>query len=128
MTYTFEKEFNADVQYNDLIGSTAADNNSASKWLKENGHINDGEFVVGMTMNIPENHTKRIEDVTVNFFISALNGYSSVPEMLKNTDNPILVSNIDVSMNVRDFFGLFKRFELTLSNKGLLENRTLSCR
>ena len=43
--------FEASVQYNDLKGSSAADNadmTGAAKWLKQNGHIND-EYVVGIS-------------------------------------------------------------------------------
>ena len=118
--------FKASVQYNDLKGSAAADRadmTDAAKWLKDNGHITD-EYVVGISMWAGENHGTHRDPVSVKFLVSSLNGYDNVPEMLQSSGEPIKVREIRLDMNVADFFALFKRFEITLSNGGLIEGRT----
>ncbi|WP_345873917.1 hypothetical protein [Shewanella algae] len=118
--------FKASVQYNDLKGSAAADRadmTDAAKWLKDNGHIND-EFVVGISMWAGENHGTHNDPVSVKFLVTELVGYDNIPEMLQASGEPIQVKEIRVDMNIADFFALFKRFEITLSNGGLIEGKT----
>lgn len=118
--------FKASVQYNDLKGSAAADRadmTDAAKWLKDNGHITD-EFVVGISMWAGENHGTHKDPVSVKFLVSGLNGYENIPEMLQASGEPMQVKEISVDMNIADFFALFKRLEITLSNGGLIEGKT----
>ena len=118
--------FKASVQYNDLKGSAAADRadmTDAAKWLKDNGHITD-EFVVGISMWAGENHGTHRDPVSVKFLVSGLNGYDNIPEMLQASGEPIQVKEIRVDMDLSDFFALFKRLEITLSNGGLIEGKT----
>lgn len=118
--------FRASVQYNDLKGSAAADRadmTDAANWLKANGHITD-EFVVGISMWAGENHGTHQDPVFVTFLVSGLNGYDNIPEMLQASGEPIPVKEINVDMNLSDFFALFKRLEITLSNGGLIEGKT----
>lgn len=118
--------FKASVQYNDLKGSVAADIADAidaTRWLKNNGHIND-EFVIGISMFAGENHGVHRDPVSVQFLVSSLNGYDNIPEMIQASDEPIQVRKICISMNIADFLSLFKRFEITLSNGGLIEGKT----
>jgi hypothetical protein len=123
------QNFKASVQYNDLKGSVAADNadkNDAHKWLIENGHIHDGEYVLGIRMWAGENHGKHRDPVSVTFLISELQGYSNIPEMIQASGETLQVKEIRVDMNVADFFALFKRFEVTLSNNGLIEGKSIT--
>ncbi len=118
--------FKASVQYNDLKGSAAADRadrTGAAEWLKANGHITD-EFVVGISMWAGENHGTHRDPVSVTFLVSGLNGYDNIPDMLQASGEPIQVKEINVDMNLSDFFALFKRLEITLSNGGLIEGKT----
>lgn len=118
--------FKASVQYNDLKGSAAADYadmTDAAKWLKDKGYIKD-EFVVGISMWAGENHGTHEDPVSVNFLATELIGYQNIPEMLQASGEPIEVKEIRVDMNIADFFALFKRFEITLSNGGLIEGKT----
>lgn len=96
---------------------------NAAKWLKNNGHITD-EFVVGISMWAGENHGTHRDPVSVKFLVSGLNGYDNIPEMLQASSEPIQVKEIRVDMDVLDFFALFKRLEITLSNGGLIEGKT----
>ncbi|ATC84315.1 MULTISPECIES: hypothetical protein [Pseudoalteromonas] len=121
--------FKASVQYNDLLGTAAADKadmEHASKWLEEKGHISEDEYVLGISMWAGENHGAHRDPVSVKFVVSGLNGYSNIPEMIEATKHDLNVKEIRVEMTVAEFFALFKRFEVTLSNKGLLEGTTYS--
>ncbi|WP_028763730.1 hypothetical protein [Shewanella colwelliana] len=118
--------FKASVQYNDLKGSAAADRadmTDAAKWLKDKGHITN-EFVVGISMWAGENHGAHRDPVSVKFLVSGLNGYDNIPEMLQASGEPMQVREIRIDMNLTDFFALFKRLEITLSNDGLIEGKT----
>ena len=117
--------FEASVQYNDLKGSSAADNadmTDAAKWLKQNGHIND-EYVVGISMWAGENHGTHQDPVSVKFMVSSLDGYASIPEKLESSSAPLPIRVIRIDMPLADFFALFKRLEITLSSGGLLEGK-----
>jgi hypothetical protein len=121
------ENFKASVQYGDLKGSVAADNadmTGASKWLSDNGHIIDGEYVTGIRMWAGENHGSHEDPVSVTFLISELKGYENIPEMLQASGEPLEFKKISVDMNLTDFFALFKRLEITLSNTGLIEGKT----
>ena len=123
------ENFKAAVQYGDLKGSSAADHadmKKAAMWLKEEGHINDDEFVLGISMSIGENHGSHRDPVSVVFLVSGLNGYKNIPEMIQASGDPIQVKKINVGMNIVDFLALFKRLEITLSNDGLLEGKSYS--
>jgi hypothetical protein len=121
-----EQNFKASVQYNDLLGSVAADRAdkiSPTKWLSGKKLIDEGELVVGISMFSGENHGTHQDPVYVTFLVTDLKGYENVPEMLDSIDGPIQVRKIDVDMNLSDFFALFKRFDVTLSTKGMMEGR-----
>ena len=123
------ENFKAGVQYGDLKGSSAADcadMTDAAKWLKEGNHINDDEFVLGISMSVGENHGTHRDPVSVIFLVSDLNGYENIPEMIKASGESIQVKKISIDMNIVDFLALFKRLEITLSNGGLLEGKSYS--
>ena len=118
--------FKAAVQYGDLKGSVAADRadkTDAQIWLKENGHINDDEYVIGISMWAGENHGTHTDPVRVKFLVSPLNGHNNIPEMLKVSKDPLPVKVIRADMSIAEFLALFKRLEITLSNYGLIEGK-----
>jgi hypothetical protein len=55
-----------------------------------------------------------------------LHGHGNIPEMIQASGAPLQVKQIRVDMNIADFFALFKRFEVTLSNGGLIEGKVTS--
>lgn len=119
--------FTASVQYNDVKGSAAADwadQENARKWLKDNNLINDDEFVVGVSMWAGENHGKHDDPVFVKFFVTDLQGHPDLPSFLAASGDLIEARKIRVDMNLVDFFGLFKRLELTLSSGAMLEGKS----
>ena len=63
-------------------------------------------------------------ELSVRFFLSDLQGESDVPTLIKSK-NPLSVKEIKIDMSYREFFQLFKRFNLTLSPKALLENKEI---
>lgn len=122
-------QFSSSVQYNDLKGTVSADRadmTDARKWLLDQGLINEDEFVIGIEMFAGENHGEHRDPVSVRFLVSGLNGYQNIPEMIQNTPAPLPVKEIQKDMNVSDFFALFKRFNVTLSNDGMLEGTEFS--
>ena len=116
--------FRASVQYNDWKGTSAADDadqNDSSEWLKENGHIEDGEFLLGVKMFSGENHGTHEDPVFVEFLIATPGDYDNVKTMIESSTGPIEVRSVRVEMGLTDFFGLFKRFDVTLSRDNMLE-------
>ena len=121
--------FKASVQYGDLKGSASVDNadkTDAFQFLKARGDVTDDEFVVGISLWVGENHGKHEDPVSVTFYVAELNGHDNVPEKLEQSSEPIPLKEIRIEMDIFDFFALFKRFAVTVSNGGLLEGREIS--
>jgi hypothetical protein len=120
------EQFKASVQYNDLTGTSAADkadNISARKWLANKGFIKEDEFVVGISMSVGENHGTHQDPVYVTFLVTELKeGYGILPEMIKDIGEPVELRKIQVDMKLTDFFALFKRFKVSISCSGLLDD------
>jgi len=118
------ERFKASVQYNDWKGSSAADNADQKgllEWLKENGQINDNEFLLGVKMFAGENHGVHEDPVYVEFLLATPGNYKNIKSMIEESTGPIEVRKIRTEMNLTDFFGLLKRFEVTLSRDNMLE-------
>ena len=116
--------FKASVQYNDWKGSSAADSadqNGPSDWIRENGHMNDGEFLLGVKMFAGENHGVHKDPVYVEFLIATPGDYENVKAMIEGNAGPIEVRSVRIDMKLSEFFGLFKRFDVTLSRDSMLE-------
>ncbi|WP_260291948.1 hypothetical protein [Sedimenticola hydrogenitrophicus] len=116
--------FKASVQYNDWKGSSAADSadqKGPSTWLKENGHINDGEFLLGVKMFAGENHGVHEDPVFVEFLIATSGNFENIKTMIEGSAGPIEVRRVRIDMDLSQFIGLFKRFDVTLSRNSMLE-------
>ncbi len=114
--------FKASVQYNDLKGSCAADradNSDATEWLRNNGHIQENEFLVGISMFAGENHGEHRDPVSVTFLITDETGFRALGQ--NSSDYEIRKVNVD--MEITAFLALFKRFEITLSTNSCLEGK-----
>jgi hypothetical protein len=114
--------FKASVQYNDLKGSCAADradNSDATEWLKNNGHIQENEFLVGISMFAGENHGEHRDPVSVTFLITDETGFRA----LGQNSSEYEIRKVNVDMEITAFFALFKRFEITLSTNSCLEDK-----
>jgi hypothetical protein len=121
-------KFHARVQYNDLIGTAPADRHDSrdlGKYLEENGLIRAGELVVGIEMSSLEVHTKTQDNpVHVSAFV-ATQDYHSL-QKLRDAEETLEVRKISLEMKLNEFFRLFKRFEVTISNGGLLDGRHIT--
>jgi|TARA_R110001583_G_C5639171_1_gene407740 hypothetical protein len=121
--------FKASVQYGDLKGTSAADRadkNDARSWLVNKGLIKDEEFVVGIRMWAGESHGVHKDPVSVHFLVIELDGHENIPAKIQAEGEPIKVRDVQVDMSITEFLGLFKRFEITLSNSGLIEGKQYS--
>lgn len=122
--------FIASVQYGDWKGGAAADRadmKGPEEWLNANGHKNEDEFLLGITLYTGESHGVHKDPVYVNFLLATPRDYDSVERKIDSTHGPIEVRKVSVGMNLLDFFGLFKRFSVTLSSHGMLGEREYTC-
>ncbi|PAA11344.1 hypothetical protein [Pseudomonas fragi] len=111
--------FRADVQYNDLKGTAAADrhdNRDFSKYLEEKGLIRDNETLIGIELWSGEVHgTLQNQPVYVTALVSTGGRYDTIHEEVIS-GQPVQVRKIDLEMPLNEFFGLFKRFAISISN------------
>lgn len=118
--------FKASVQYGDLKGTSSADRadmNGAGNWLESRGLKKPGEFILGIELEIGENHGVHKDPVCVHFLLVTVDGYDSVKAMLDATQEPVDVRRVSVDMPVTEFLALFKRFNVCLSPYGMLDHR-----
>jgi hypothetical protein len=117
--------FKASVQYGDWTGTAAADRadqNDPERWLEKQGKKKPGEFLVGIEIWAGENHGKHKDPVSVNFLLAALPDHDTVQGQIRS-GKPLQVRKVQEDMNLVDFFGLFKRFSVAISNHGMLTDR-----
>ena len=119
--------FKASVQYNDLTGSSAADRadiSDASTWLKAKGLINSNELLVGYEIYVSPLPSGTPGNVTISttFLLAATGGVDSFAENVRG-GGTIKLRKVAQVLSPGEFFSLFKRFNLTLSSGGLLEER-----
>ncbi|MCD7098993.1 hypothetical protein [Stenotrophomonas sp. MMGLT7] len=122
--------FKASVQYNDLTGSSAADGadiSDASTWLKAKGLINSNEILVGYEIYVSPLLSGASGSVTISttFLLAASGGIGSFAENVRG-GGAINLRKVAQDLSPEEFFSLFKRFNVTLSTKGILEGRDYS--
>ncbi len=120
------ERFLASAQYNDWKGTSAADRadkNGAEDWLMANGHKQSDEFLLGITMFAGENHGTHKDPVFIEFLLASPGDHDSVKAMVESSQGPVEVRRVRVEMKLSEFFGLFKRFSITLSSHGMLGER-----
>lgn len=120
--------FRASTQYGDMKGDVVADRadkGCPSDWLREKGHMDEGEFLVGIKLFVGENHGAHRDPVSVTFLIMELPGFDNAAARLADLpdDEPVDVRRLVVDMNITDFFALFKRFDITLSPLKEMQSR-----
>ena len=118
--------FKASVQYNDLMGSSAADradSGDARAWLENSGHIKAGEFLFGIEVYVSPAARRSDTDVVLDatFFLLQATDFESAAKQARSGD-PISLRKVALEMSPKEFFSLFKRFNITLSNNGELED------
>lgn len=119
--------FRAQVQYNDMKGTAAADYSDYDGprgWLREKGLIEDDEHIVGIEMGITENDGSHTDPIYVEFLLYTPDTPRSREAAEERTESGKLipVKAVGVEMSLVEFFGLFKRFDVLISSKGMLTN------
>ena len=123
-----ERLFKAKTESNNFKGSSAADESDShkpEKWLRDNGYINDGEFVTGIDFSFQENHEENSDLVNVQFLVFKSESLENITKIITQKYDPLALRKIDVQMNFKEFFFLFKHLNITLSLNGVLEGRDI---
>ena len=125
--------FRASVQYGDWEGTAAADDAnvgsvSLERYLQERNLIRPGEFLVGVSFWVGENHDNRLGYVSVRALLFESDGtFESVRQAVEATTGSIPVRSVDIKVTPEEFICLFKRFSVMLTWQGLsLEGREFS--
>ncbi|NTY98689.1 hypothetical protein FCH30_15970 [Acinetobacter radioresistens] len=114
--------FSAGTQYGDYKGTVSADSSDLSTLLsdvKAKLNIPKEDHIVAYEFNANyRGRTSSIDNIEVTAYIS------SDPDVDENIDNQqtIQVSKVTGELNVDEFFSLFKRLNICLSNKGKFDN------
>ena len=120
------ENFHASVQYGDLKGSAAADSadrGDANDWLNSNGLKQEGEFLLGITLYVGENHGKHEDPVYDEFLMASAGDHDNVQQLIDADEGPIVVRRVKRQLSLVEFFGLFKRFSVHISSHGMLEGK-----
>jgi hypothetical protein len=123
-----ERLFKAKTQSNNFKGSSAADQSDShtpEKWLRDNGYLNDGEFVTGIDFSFQENHEENEDVVNVQFLVLKSENFENITQIIAQKYDPLVLKKIDVQMGFKEFFFLFKHLNITLSLNGVLEGRDI---
>jgi len=119
-------QFRASVQYGDWKGTSAADGADMigpRDWLKKQGHMKDGEFLLGVRFFAGGNHAAHKDPVHAEFLLVQLGDHDNVKAMIEAAAGPVVVRSVKTDMSFVDFFGLFKRFSVAFSAHGMLDER-----
>ena len=118
--------FEASVQYKDFDGYVHADrddNQNAKDYLRKHHNIPENSFVLGIQVYSSVNNVRE-NTLTVRFLHSNVGGYDNIQEKMKAEGDALALNEVEIEMPYSEFFGLFKRFSLTLSPNGLLEGKS----
>jgi hypothetical protein len=97
-----------------------ADPVSLRKYMDDKGLIRAGEFLVATSIRVAENHGGRLGVVHVKAFLYAGHDrFDTVKDALDAHTGPIPVRQVDLELKLQEFVGLFKRFNVMLTRKGL---------
>jgi hypothetical protein len=119
----------AATQYSDFKGGAAADRADGAgpaEWLRQNGHITNSEFLVGIDFSVGENHGVHRDPVYVTFLIFDAGSYETVAGHIASLplDEPVSVRRVSLELTLAEFFALFKRVNVTLSPLEVMQGRT----
>ncbi|HXW54210.1 MAG TPA: hypothetical protein VEJ67_00585 [Candidatus Cybelea sp.] len=122
--------FKASVQYGDWEGTAAADNGdekSVEQYLMDKGLMQEGEYLIAISLGVGENLDGEIGGVFIHAFIYAGDAQlENVASAIKSARGPIPVRDIRLELPLEKFIGMFKRFSVVLTARGLgLEGREL---
>ncbi len=120
--------FKASAQYNDWQGTIAADRSnlkSIEDWLISNNIELAGMFVLGINVSTGENPARYADPLQVEVLLVNSSAYADISKPIG--DGSIEVERKHLNICLVDFFGLFKRFEMSLSRESVLAGREYQC-
>lgn len=116
--------FHASVQYDDWKGTAAADDHDQLNfrgYLAQKGLINEGEFLVAIEMWSGEVHkSTQDDDVYVRALLATGQGYDNIDAAVQS-GKPLKVREVELRLKLNKFFGLFKRFAISVSAHGMID-------
>ncbi|ASW82771.1 MULTISPECIES: hypothetical protein [Vibrio] len=118
--------FEPGVQYKDLNGGVHADRDDtqdATDYLRQHHNIPQDHFVFGIQVYSSVHHV-RDNTLSVRFLHSNVAGYENIQQKMVAEGAEFTLNELEIGMSYKEFFGLFKRFSLTLSPNGLLEGKS----
>ncbi|CUA99415.1 hypothetical protein [Comamonas thiooxydans] len=118
--------FRAGTQYGDFKGSASADRHDTadiSSYLKARGLIQEGELALAIELYSGEVHARtQDENVFVTVLLATGEGHDNIQAAI-DSGEPLKVRKVRLEMHLNEFFGLFKRFNICISNHGMLEGK-----
>lgn len=118
-----QDRFRASVQYGDWTGTASADDadaNAIRDLLVARGIMNrDKDFLIGITLWIGENHGGKVQPPSISAVFFAGNKFDEIEPLLRKKADPIPTRRVDVELTLNEFMGLFKRFAVVLTQRGL---------
>lgn len=113
----------ASVQYGDWEGTAAADDDAdidLSDFLEKKGlYDREIEFLVAVEVLIGENHGGKVKPPYIRCLIQDKPDFDTVADHLAAQPDPLTFKSVDIELTLEEFIGLFKRFAVTLSRRGL---------
>ncbi|HHY0435699.1 TPA: hypothetical protein ACVU31_002488 [Vibrio parahaemolyticus] len=112
----YTETFTANVQYDDYLGTAAADDSdddSLITWLREKGHAEDSEHMVGVEMFVSDLAVESDDDPVWVV-------------ILLEDENDNSIRSIRVNMSFEGFFSSFKRFNVKISRRGELTDEEVT--
>ena len=114
--------FKASVQYGDWKGTCAADDadkQSIVDFLRAKELIAEREFLVGIELYVGENHDLNVKPPTIIGLILNAENYDTAAAALQSARDQINLRRIRIELPLELFLGLFKRFSIAISPRGL---------
>jgi hypothetical protein len=114
----------AGVTFGDWEGTASADNldkNDISDLLEQRRLLDrKSELVVAIELYTAENHPGQpVRPPTVRAYIATGEGYDNIADWIRRTPDPLPLRQIEVELTHEQFVGLFKRFSVLLTRRGL---------
>lgn len=101
------ENFTAHVQYDDLLGTVAADHSddeSLRSWMIEQGYIEDDELVLGIEMYTGDSYLDNDTPFRITVYVG-------------NQDDEY-IKQLKIGMSMNGFISCFKRLHIMLSRDG----------
>lgn len=127
--------FKATAQYNDFMGTAAADNADGEydldRFLEGKGLKKENEFLVGASLWVGSSAGGKLghPSITAYLFDQADNQHDNVKAALEAMPDPIPVRTVEVEVSPEQFISFFKRFSVMLTRQSLnLDGREFNAR